>query len=381
VVQLLSDGYDRTRMLAGRLGQGDRLVEVSGRDAVWRDGRPHGLRYGSVTSMATSGALPTGLKLRMGMRYLPFLERHEGVLDLNAPARAVAAGLGGESIAEWGRRELGDDFVELLVYPLLAAYYGVTPEETSAALFHGLAAAGRKVRVLGIRGGAGALAEGMAASLRDRGVDFRTGAPVDRVSVTAEGVALSVAGASVEHDAAVVAVPPGEAARLVPAAGLSEIRTRSTATLVLATDGPTRTGWFGLSVPRSEPVGERIAAVCVQEEKGVGLGGPGSGALLVIPAPPEGERWAELDARAVLDVALPVDMHLPGTRGRVREARLVRVAGGFVPEPAHFRHVADLGSGLPSRLALAGDYLVSPTVEGAVRSGLAAAGRISRAVA
>lgn len=381
-VQLLSDGYDRTRMLVDRLGQGSRLVEVPGRDAVWRDGRPHGLRYGSVTSMATSGALPAGLKLRMGMRYLPFLERHEEVLDLNAPARAVAAGLGSESIAEWGRRELGDDFVELLVYPLLAAYYGVTPEETSAALFHALAAAGRKVRILGIRGGAGALAEGMAASLRGRGVDLRVAAPVESIRATAEGVILSVAGESMEHEAVVVAVPPGEAARLVPSAGLSGVRTRSTATLVLATEGPTETGWFGLSVPRTEPAGDRIAAICVQEEKGVGLGGPGSGALLVIPAPAEGERWAEMDARTVLGAALPaVERLLPGTRARVREARLVRVSGGFLPGPGHFRRVADLGGSLPPRLALAGDYLVSPTVEGAVRSGLAAAGRISRALA
>ena len=128
-VQLLSDGYDRLLAMARDLGAADLLVRVPGRDALWRGGRAHALHYGSVTGMAASGALPMSLKLRMGLRYLPFLERHAGVLDLNDPARATAAGLDEESIADWGRREVGDDFVELLVYPLLAAYYGITPEE------------------------------------------------------------------------------------------------------------------------------------------------------------------------------------------------------------------------------------------------------------
>ena len=35
-VQLLSDGYARTRLVVERLGLADRLVEVPGRDAVWR---------------------------------------------------------------------------------------------------------------------------------------------------------------------------------------------------------------------------------------------------------------------------------------------------------------------------------------------------------
>ncbi len=383
-VQLLSDGYDRTRMLLGRLGLGDRLVALPGRDAVWREGRAHGLRYGSVTSLASSSALPTALKLRLGLRYLPFLERHAGALDLNAPVRAAAAGLDGESIAEWGRREVGGEFVELLVYPLLAAYYGVTPEETSAALFHALAAAGRHVRVLGIRGGAGPLARDLAEALVGRGVDLRSGTRVDAVRIGAEGVGVVTAGEELEHEAAVVAVPPPEAARLVPEAEwLGRIRTRSTATLVLVTDGPTRTGWFGLSVPRVEAPGDRIAAVCVQEEKGAGLGGPDRGALVVIPSPREGERWAEQEPRAVLDATLPaVERLIPGVSDRVRAARLVRLRGGFVPEPGHFDRLAELDDAmLPRRLAIAGDYLVTPTVEGAIRSGLAAAGRISRGAA
>lgn len=384
VVQLLSDGSTRTREVLAGMGLSDRLVEVPGRDAVWRGGRPHGLRYGSATSMAASGALPTGLKLRLGLRYLPFLERHAAALDLGAPVLAAEAGLDGESIGSWGRRELGEDFVELMAYPLLASYYGVTPEETSAAFFHALARAGLHVSILGVRGGVGPLAEAMGRALTARGVELRLGAFVDGLEAGPSGVRLRVVGEAVDHDAAVVAVPAPAAARLVPeAAWLTDVTTRSTATLVLSVDGSLDTGWFGLMIPRREPPGDVLAAVCVQSAKQTGLGADGGvESVVVIPAPAVGAEWAEAAPAAVLDTALPrLEQLLPGIADRVRGSRLVRLVDEvFVPAPGHFDRLRSLGRApIPSRVALAGDYLVAPTVEGAVRSGLAAARRLSRA--
>jgi protoporphyrinogen/coproporphyrinogen III oxidase len=377
-VQLLSDEYTSVVDLAQAVGAGQLLVRVPGRDAMWRGGRAHGLRYGSVTSMASSGALPTRLKVRLGMKYLPFLERHAEVLDLNDPARLVAAGLEGESIAEWGGRELGGDFVEWMAYPLLAAYYGVTPEETSAGVFHALARAGLRVRLLGIRGGAGALARAVADWLEARGVEIREGERVESLEVSGSSVRLGVAGGVVEHDGVVVAVPVAEASRLLPGASwLKEVRSRSTATLVLALDRPLDTGWFGLSIPRIESLGHGVAAICVQEAKGVGLMA-GRGALVVVPGPAEGQRWAESEPAVALKAALPVlDRVIPGLREGVVEARLVRLGEStFLPEPGHFGRVAAAGGAAGAGLAgvaLAGDYLVAPTVEGAVRSGIRAA--------
>ncbi len=380
-VQLVSAGYERLLEMAGDLGASDLLIRVPGRDALWRGDRAHTLRYGSMAGMAGSGALPTSLKLRMGLRYLPFLEGHAAALDLNEPARAAAAGLDDESIADWGRRELGDDFVELLTYPLLAAYYGVTPEETSAGFFHALARAGLRVHVLGVRGGVRALAERLAAGLRSRGVVFRTGAPVGRLLGGPEAVYLE-GPADAEHGAVVLAVPPAEAARLLPDLGwLDEVRTRASAALALAVAGEVRTGWFGLSIPRAELPGARLAAVCVQAEKETGVTRPGRGSLVLIPTPTEGVQWASLEPRAVLDRALPhLDRVLPGVRDRITEARLVRhPAGGFVPYPGYLTRLASFTQdALPDRVALAGDYLVAPTVEGAVRAGVAAAARVSR---
>ena len=378
VAQLLSDGYTRTLELLGAMGLGGRVVEVPGRDAVWRNGRPHALRYGSAMSMAASGALPMRLKLRLGLRYVPFLERHADVLELNDPAVAVEAGLDDESIAEWGRRELGEDFVERMAYPLLATYYGVAPEETSAALFHSLAAAGLHVSVLGVRGGFGPLMEAVAGALADRGVELRLGAAVDALEIGPSGVTVRWSGGRAGHAGAVVAVPAAAAAALLPTVSwLGGLRTRSTATLVLAMDRPLETGWFGLSVPRREPPGREIAAVCVQSEKGTGLGGAGD-ALVVIPAPAVAAEWAADDPAAVLARALPgLERLLPGAGDRIIEARLIRHHDAVVPAPGHFARVRAGAGEAPAGVALAGDYLVAPTVEGAVRSGLVAADRVA----
>jgi protoporphyrinogen/coproporphyrinogen III oxidase len=376
-IQLLSNGYTRTIELAEAVGAAHLLRPVPGRDAMWRNGRAHSLRYGSVTSMAASGALPAGLKMKLGLKYVRFLDRHGDALDLNAPAMAGEAGLDGETIAEWGRRELGEDFVELMAYPLLAAYYGVTPEETGAGVFHGLARAGLEVQLLGVQGGVGSLSEAIVAWLESAGVEILAGRRVEGVEPTPTGARVRSADGSEEHDGVVVAVPAEDASRLLPGVDLLRgIGSRSSATLVLATDRPVGEGWFGLSIPRREALGERVAAVCVLEEKQLEGVGPG---LVVVPAPAVGERWAEAEPAVALEAALPVvETVLPAARARIVEARLVRHRGStFIPAPGHFERAARLAAaGVPASVALAGDYLVAPTVEGAVRSGIAAADRL-----
>jgi oxygen-dependent protoporphyrinogen oxidase len=376
VVQLLSEDYTALHSLLVALGLEDRLIRVPGRDALWRRGAAHPVRYGSFASMLGTRALPSGLKLRLGLKYLPFLERH-GELTMHDPAAAAA--LDTESIADWGRREVGRDFVELLAYPLLASYYGVTPEETSAAYFHGLAKAGMSVEVVGANGGAGALAGAIAEALEQSGVEIRTEARVTRVEPSSDDVVVETAAGTAEHEGLVVAVPASEAARLVGDELAGAVRTRSTAMLVLATRKPIRPGWFGLSIPRTERPGDVLAAVCVQAEKKTGLGG-GGGSVVLVPAPAIAGRWADSEPGVVLEEALSAaERVLPGIASNIEDSRLVRVPDGvWLPAPGHFRRLAEVeGPGELRRLAVAGAYRVAPSVEGAVRSGVTAAERVS----
>lgn len=385
--QLLGSMYTRTFQIARDVGLRDALVRSPGRDALLREGRVHEVVYGSVTSMLASGGLALRTKLRLGTTYVPFLTRHAGVLDLRAPERASFAGLDSESIAEWGEREMGREFVDHLVYPQLAAYYGALPEETSAGFYHALARHGMDVAVYALRGGMGTLAERLAAHVREGGGEVRTGSPVARVETAGSGATVAGEGWEEAVDGVVMAAPAPVTARLLadpfpPLAGwLAEVRFRPALTLALRLDRPTGVGFFGLSFPEEEST--VVSAVCVQENKGAGLVPPGEGLLLAFAAPAAAGELMHDEARAVLDRMLPaVEGALPGVAARVRRARVYRWPDGnpvFYPGYPG-RLAAFRGGGIEggAPLVLAGDYLYSPSVEGAVTSGITAAERLLR---
>jgi oxygen-dependent protoporphyrinogen oxidase len=149
-------------------------------------------------------------------------------------------------------------------------------------------------------------------------------------------------------------------------------------------DRPAGVRWFGLSFARGESAA--LAAVCVQEAKLPGLVAPGMGALLALPLPEAGPRLMDANVDQVLGAILP-DLRKPFPRidAAIRAVRLYRWEHGWtVFRPGMLQHLATLhrpgAVEADARLALAGDYLVAPNVEGAVVSGLRAAERILPAV-
>lgn len=380
--QLLGSHFTETVRLARAVGADSLLVQASGRDALWRGGRARLLRYGSVASMATSDAIPTALKLRLLARYLPFLGRYGEALDPAEPARGAGPELDGESIAAWGRRELGDDFVELMVYPALAAYANMLPEETSAGYYHALAAAGLNLRLLAVRGGMAALAEAVAAAIGRRG-EVRLASEVEALAVADDGVAVSVGGTVRDHAALILATPAPVAARL--SAGLpvqrwlAEVATRPALSVTLLLNRPPALGCFGLTVPRTEAPGKTVAAVCDLSAKPADLVPEGRGALVVYPAPSIAQELSGREPEDVVDRLMPaLAALLPRVAESVTRARVQVLPGGstLVPPGTLRRLHQGPGTELPPRFALAGDYLVAPTVEGAVRSGARAADRV-----
>lgn len=384
--QLFGSMYRRFLALAAEVGLRERLRRAPGRDALLRGGRVHEVVYGSVSSMLASGGLPFATKMRLGATYLPFLTRHAGALELDAPERASFAGLDGESLAAWGGRELGRDFVEYLGYPQLAAYYGALPEETSAGFYHILAQHGTSVEVMALEGGAGAFCERLAALLREGGAEVRLEAEVAAVRAGAgEGVEIEGRGWSERAEAAVVATPAPAASALLhgapPTLGawLREVRYRPAVSLALALRRPLPVRWFGLSFPRE--ASRAVAAVCVQGNKPAGLVPPERGAVVVLAAPEAAPSLLEREGREILAALLPdVAAAVPGVEGEITGARIYRWPEGHaVFYPGYLGRLAAFrGGGIEGEgpVAVAGDYLYSPTVEGAVASGEAAAARL-----
>jgi protoporphyrinogen/coproporphyrinogen III oxidase len=380
-VQLVGSPHTALFDLARRAGAGSLLRKSPGHDALWRRGRAHGITYGSVASMVASGALPMTLKLKLASRYVPFLKTQARRLDVNDPAGSGGAEYDDESIGAWGRRELGDDFVELLVYPLLAAYYGALPEETGAGIYHALARAGMDVSVYGVAGGFGALADALVTALEARGAHFELGSAVRSVR------ALRGGGVLVDGErfaGAVVAVAANRAAALLDAEGelaawLDGVVERSALTVAYRLDRAAPGDWFGLSFPRTTEPGRRIAVACAMSRKLPGLVPQGGDAVVVLPAP---HALPGLLSRSDDDVAATLladlDSVLPGIGRRVRSHRVYRHDDAYtVFGPGHVKRLLRYdASWLPPGVALAGDYLVAPTVEGAVRSGIRAAARV-----
>ena len=387
--QLFGSIYTRFRALVGELGIEGQLARAGGRDALWRGGRAHEVVYGSVSGMLASGAIPLGTKLRLGASYLPFLTRHGADLDLHAPERAAEAGLDSESIAAWGAREMGRDFVDYLVYPQLTGYYGALPEDTSAALYHLLARHGVDVTVHAFRQGAGTLAERLAERVRELGGEVRTESAVTAVVREGERFRLATAaGGGEELDGVVVAAPGPEARRLLAEASpelagwLGGVRVRPALTAGFLLDRPSGVRFFGLSFARDESAA--VAAVCVQENKGAEIVPPGRGALVALFRPDVAQRLVEADARAIVDAALPdLERAFPGVGRSILRARVYRwPLGNPLAYPGYFAHLAAFRGGVEGsgRIVLAGDYLYTPSVEGAVTAGGRAARRLLEAV-
>jgi protoporphyrinogen/coproporphyrinogen III oxidase len=382
-VQLVGSPHTSLFRLAREAGVESLLQRSPGHDALWRRGRPHGLTYGSIPSMVASGALPMTLKLKLAARYVPFLKHEARQLDVNDPVGSGGAAYDDESIGAWGRRELGSEFVELLAYPLLAAYYGAEPEEVGAGIYHALARVGMDVSVYGAAGGFGALAAALAQALETRGARFGYDTAVESVEDAGDDVVVD----GDRFDAAVLAVPANRAARLLAAdrplaQWLGGVDARPTLTLALRFDRRFPGDWFGLSFPRGEGAGRRIAAVCVMSRKLPGMVREGDGdAVVVMPAPSATPSLLELDDDAVTELLLSsLESAIQGIGTRLRGARVFRFGEGYsVFGVGHVRRLAaglgDMGRG---RVALAGDYLMAPSVEGAVRSGLRAADQVLR---
>lgn len=207
-------------------------------------------------------------------------------------------------------------------------------------------------------------------------LDVATGVEVEAVTVEGDGVAVTTARSTTHYDGAVVAVPAPVAATLVRPAHrpvwLDDVRYVPHVRLYAArrSAGPPRTGIHVFP-------NDLVATV----ELGTGRDGAWGQV-------PDDWQWALVCAPAAGSADL-VDADPDDVRRRLWtaateiEPRLFPLEEAEVVQLIRWRHaVPDVGPGYHTRLAtfrqrpplvLAGDWLVQPCVEGAVRSGNAAA--------
>ena len=261
--------------LAVELGLGDDVVHpATSRAAVWSRGALHPMPTGTVMGVPSDTSVLAGLLTADEVR--------------RASAEEVAGPVADDvDVAQVVAHRLGQAVVDRLVDPLLGGVYagraeGLSLRATLPALWPAArdgrplgeavaaaAAAGATTAgpvFAGLRGGVGRLAEVLVERLRAGGVEVRTGACVQGLSVDATGVTLTLGpagrGPSVRADGVVLAAPAPAASRLLapllPAAGarLGDVRVASlalvTAVLPAGTLDAVAQGLSGVLVPAVE---------------------------------------------------------------------------------------------------------------------------------
>jgi protoporphyrinogen oxidase len=342
--------YRRTRWWLNRLGLREQLVPPG-------PALPLRIEARDLPGIARSG-LEVALRWRR--------------LSLSRPERAAAVDAG--SIADYAKRHLRPGFSTAALRPAFEWNAFCPLEDLSQVL---LLQSGRLflgARPSRLPGGLDQFPRALAA-----GLSIRLGGAgaVRAVRSTATGAVVKLeSGAQIRCAAVVVATTPGQAVELCDlpptlAAFLSRI-SHSTVTRAWwdLPGAPGDPGPTALSVP-GEPTALLAAATygsCLR----VGLAIYGEAAMRLSD---DGGRSRLPELRALAGRALPaLTDRAPFAVAWWHWDRAVTIFG-----PGHFRQLAALRPGRRlGAVALAGDYLISPTVEGAVISGERAAAELLR---
>lgn len=380
--QLIASSFTHTmRLLAAA-----RLDATNARDVFVRDGKRLPIRFGSIASMLRFGGLGPGDKLKLGTTLLPLLARHAG--SLRADDNDGLEALDGVSARSFVERAISERAANVLVEPPLNAFYGARGRETSLAFFLALGRYGSDATLLASRDGW----SHVLATAAD-GVRLELNAHVDVIQITPAGaVARDRTHREWRADAIVIATSAAVAhAFLGPIVGethalvrwLASVVTRPTWTVMLTLEQPLHAETFGVLADPSEAT---MVSACALPAGRWTAEDRSAGIVLAWPTPDAVERLANHPAAEIVAAMMPeIERLVPETRGAVARARVFRFDEGTpLAEPGFLAHRA-LGRGLEEALelpvALAGDYLTMPLVEGAVVSGERAAGRIARILA
>ena len=380
--QLIATSYARTlAMLRGDARQDAAMLRrMPGRDVFLRDGDAYPINFGSLRSLLAFGAIGAADKMRLGMHLVPLLAKHRGAL--RAAGDRIPASIDRESAAGFMRRQVGADATAALVEPVAATFCAARGDEVSLAFYLTLGHYGSEGEVLAPRGGWTALLEAATASITVERGTRAEGIELDGGVVRAH----AADGRSWEADALVIATDAHTAASLLDslagprlAEWLRGVRYRPSVTVAATVGAALPHDAFGILLHNDSRL--PVSALAVHGVKQDGAS-PAGDLVLAWPTPDAADRLVGKPAGEIASEVVPaIESLLPAAANRIGRVRVYKHPLG-VPLPAP-GFAADRASGralaheLPGEIALAGDYLTMPLLEGAVASGEAAADRLS----
>lgn len=378
--QFMLDVYERVQMLCRQAGRPVELRRVRGGAGVVRAGRFYPTERPS--DFATGGLLSLGAKLGLA-RLAHDRWTHRRLLDLYAPERA--ASLDDESCAAYVRRLAGAEVLEYAVQPALSAFFFWTPERVSRG-YAMILLDPEERQIYAPLNGYSDLVDALAAPLdlrlehQVRCIDRpRQGGPFRLEVSTQEGTQ------EVEARAVICAVPAPAVRELLPDLEgarrlfFDRLSYSSTIVVALGLSGRLSRTPHGYHLPRREF--RLLAGVTVASTKAGNHVPPDHDLLTAVLAGEAASRLLGASDEAIVEAIMP-ELRLPGLpadlASRVRFWRIYRHALA-APEfdVGHLRRLAFYAAGKldGDGLYFAGDYLLGPFAEGAVRTGRAAARR------
>jgi predicted NAD/FAD-dependent oxidoreductase len=350
-----------------------------------QDGRRLPIRFGSIASMLRFGGLGAADKVRLGTTLLPLLARHAGAL--RADASDGLGSLDHTSARAFVEKAVSERAADVLVEPPLNAFYGARGAETSLAFFLTLGKYGSDATLLASRDGWSAA---LATAVRD--VTVENEVRVEAIDISPSGVTVRAGSREWSADAVVIATGAPTARALLGAAigeshalvaWLATVPTRPTWTVMLALGRELQADTFGVL---ADPAEGRLVSACALPSGRWRPQAQPEGIVLAWPTPSGVELLGAQPAAEIVAAMMPeIERLVPETRGAVKHARVFRFDEGTPLAPPGFLAHRAAGRGLEASLtmpiALAGDYLTMPLVEGAVASGESAAARIVRQLA
>jgi oxygen-dependent protoporphyrinogen oxidase len=383
--QFVASGYHHVHALARELGVADRIRPLAlAHDAILRDGAIHVADFDSPGSLVRSSLLSAAGKLRLA-GLAGALLWHWGDLDPGAPERA--ASFDRDDLASGLRRLAGAEATEYLLTPSFSATFDSDPEDLSLAFalrFLRQVLSGFTLQAF--LGGGGDFTGALAAH-----VPVQTGCEVFAIETETGGARVGYRADGVEDhllaDAVVLAVPgsvaPGLCTKLTPAERgfLEGVRyARGVIVHLLFERAPRTLPYRGVAFPRRE--GLELYGLAVDHHK-AGRAPHGAGLVNAALTARTAARLWDAPDEALADLVLE---NLAATPiGVLRPAAYaVHRWPALLPQfrPGHCADLARFGRRIERspRLVFAGDYLVGPTVEGAVTSGLRAAAELERSL-